>query len=203
MQDSPNVAKFQIIQIKWKSCHKNTERECSGRNGEDWCSYLCHDTEILSQCWPPTASCSKEGTFAQHCLQIYVLLQPDSLEQSPEAHQQCAPSCFWVWNEHRSSPGIPSHMTQLISNLYNLPRKDSDLTAMCFRRCCTCKHNLYVLYSPPRPEVWSAIETNEQRNDLVMHSLDNLNRQASVINGLFWPFCTMYSHFKGKHTEIA
>lgn len=37
--------------------------------------------------------------------------------------------------------------------------------------------------SPPLSKVWSAIETNEQRNDLVMHSLDNLNRRGSVING--------------------
>lgn len=38
--------------------------------------------------------------------------------------------------------------------------------------------------SPLPSEVWSAIKINEQRNDLVLHSLDNLNRRGSVINGV-------------------
>lgn len=31
-------------------------------------------------------------------------------------------------------------------------------------------------------EVWLAIETSEQKNDLVMHTLYNLNKQGSAIN---------------------
>ena len=86
MQHSPDVANLQITQNKRKSCCKNTERGCSARKGEEWCSCLHHGTETLSQCRPPTALCSKEGTFAQHCLQTSVLLHPDSLEKSDQQH---------------------------------------------------------------------------------------------------------------------
>lgn len=41
-----------------------------------------------------------------------------------------------------------------------------------------------LLLSPLPSEVWSAIKTNEQRNDLVMNNLDNLNRKGSIINGV-------------------
>lgn len=121
MQDSPNTEKFQVIQIKWKSCQKNTKRGCSNRKGEKGCSYLCHNTEILSHC--DTALCGKENTFAQYCLQNYVLLHLGTLKASPEAHEQHTPSCFWMWNDLRCSPDIPPHTTQLIYNLSNLPRR--------------------------------------------------------------------------------
>lgn len=159
-------------------------RGCSRRKREEWCSYLCHGTKILSQCWSPTALCSKEDTFTQLCLQNYVLLHSDTLKEAPEANKQNAPSCFWVWNEHRCSPDIPSQMTQLIYNLSNLPRRqwfDSNelQNILHIQRQFACNLPLFPFPS----EVWSAIKTNEQRNDLVMHSLDNLNRQGSIING--------------------
>lgn len=188
MWDSPNIAKFQVIQIKWKSCHKNTKRGCSRRKREEWCSYLCYSTKILSLCWPETALCSKEDTFVNHCLQNYVLQHPDNLKESPEAHEQHAPSCFWVWNKHRCSSNIPPHMTQLIYTLYCLPRRhwfDSNMLQkmLPMKRQFLCN----LLLSPLKfqiVEVWSAIKTNEQRNYLVVHNLDNLNRQGSIINGV-------------------
>lgn len=124
-----------------------------------------------------------------------------SWTESPEAHQQRTPSRFWVWNEPRCGPGTLSHTTQLIYKLSNLPREDSDLTAMCFRSC-TCKDNLYVFYFPPplqkfgqqlkRTEKWLGYAQSGQ-----------LEKKRVSRKWVFWPFCTMYSHFKGKHTEIA
>lgn len=168
--------------MKWKLCHKNRERGCCERKGEDWCSYLRYGTEILSQCCPPTAPRSKGGTFAWRCLQTMsccILTVVNRVTWSTSATRSLMLlSVEWA----QKQPRYP-FTYDTIYNLYNLPRKGSDLTATCFKSC-TGKHNLYVFcLFFCSSEVWSAIETNEQRNDLVMHSLDNLNRRRSVING--------------------
>lgn len=72
---------------------------------------------------------------------------------------------------------------QLIYNLYNLLSRelfDSNVLQKMLHMQRQFACNLPL--SPFPSEVWSAIKINEQRNDLVMHSLDNLNRRGSIIN---------------------
>lgn len=114
---------------------------------------------------------------------------------------------------HASEDGMSTEGAQLSLHIKHTwsttyivcPGKKVIWQGCAFQRPCICKDNFYVFWCfclffffPFSNSVRSAIETSEQKNDLVMHTLYNLNKRGSVIN-VFSDLFIKRSYFKGKH----
>lgn len=163
----------------------------------NWWSYLFQGTE--------TEPCSKKEKVhlfsTVHKLNCFV-----TSGQSQSHTEHTGNPLLHVSEDGMSTEGAQLwlHIKHTWSTTYSLPRKDSDLTGMCFpktlhmQRQFLCILMVFFFFFPFSNSVWSAIETSEQKNDLVMHTLYNLNKWGSVIN-VFSDLFVKRSYFKGKH----